>query len=68
MLNMCVQLPTYADNVALPTFAYRTHSSKPAAVVFAAMGPWWDRQTDRHQTLYRYIDPAPHTKLAVPII
>jgi len=44
MLNMCVQLPTYADNVALPTFAYRTHSSKPAAVVLLL---WVHGGTDR---------------------
>jgi len=33
---------------------------------FAAVGPCWDRQTDR-QTLYCYIHPVPHTMRAVPI-
>jgi len=35
---------------------------------FAAVGPCWDRQTDGQRTPYDYIDPAPHTVLAVPVI
>jgi len=34
--------------------------------MFAALGPCWDRQTDR-QTPYHFIDPAPHTMWEVPI-
>ena len=42
----CVQLPTYADHVALPAFARRWCRS-------AAEGPCWElyRQTDGHRTI-----------------
>jgi len=80
--QVCVQLPTYADNVALPAFARRTplllqsidvscppaHSSKPAAadsLLWAHAGA--DRRTDG-RTPCRFIDSAPHTMRAVPMI
>jgi len=57
--QVCVQLPTYADNVALPAFAHRAHSSKPAARCCSGrMG-----QTNG-KTQYRFIEPA----RAIPII
>ena len=54
--QVCVQLPTSADNVALPAFAAavdrsparRAHSSKPAA---AACGGRMLGQTDRGPTI-----------------
>ena len=63
--SLCVQLPTYADNVALPAFARRTplsaecrpcsNRSLPAA---ADLLLWAHAGTDRR---IPYIDPAPHT-------
>ena len=58
--QVCVQLPTYADNVALPAFARRCCSNlMPAAPqqqtcssAFAAAGPCWDRQTGGHGTVF----------------
>jgi len=74
-----VQLPTYADNVALPAFAHRcdnrsislvcrAHSSKPAT---ADLLPWAHAGTDRRtygRTPYRFIDPAQIAMRSVPII
>jgi len=60
--QVCVQLPTYADNLALPAFARRTPllqqtcSSGSAAV----QGPCWDGQRDG-RTPRRLIDLTPHT-------
>jgi len=59
--QVCVQLPTYADNVALPAFARRTPLLQQSINIscppgsqqqtctsgFAAVRPCWDRQTDR---------------------
>ena len=74
--QVCVQLPTPADNVTLlaSTAARRpcsnrlispgrrTHSSKPAAAACAGrMMGRTDRQTDR-RTLDGFIDFAPHTR------
>jgi len=70
-----MQLPTYADNVVLPTFARRVpmmrqqiHISCPPGPTaancssgFAAVGPCWDRQTDR------CIHAVARSILAVPI-
>ena len=58
--SRCAELPTYADNVALPAFAHRTpllqqsvHISRSpdpqqqtCSSGFAAVGPCWDRLTD----------------------
>ena len=71
-----IQLPTYADNVALPAFtrhccsnqlispARWAHSSKPATAGLTPMlrqsHAGSDRQTDG-RTPYRFINPAPHT-------
>ena len=58
--QVCVQLPTYADNLALPAFARRppllqqTCSSGFAAV----QGPCWDGQRDG-RTPRRLIDLTP---------
>ena len=68
--QVCVQLPTYADNVALPAFARHCcrqvidNSCSPGTQQqtcssgFAAVGPCRDRWTDRRRTPYRFIDPA----------
>jgi len=62
-----VQLPTYADNVALPAFTRHTLQQSIDSSRFAVMGPCWDGQTDG-RTPYRFIDPASHTTMrAVPI-
>jgi len=66
-----VQLPTYADNVALPAFARRCCSNlmpagpqqQTCSSAFAAAGPCWDRQTGGHGTVF--IDLAPHNARAV---
>jgi len=71
-----IQLPTYADNVALPAFtrhccsnqlispARWAHSSKPATAGLTPMlrqsHAGSDRQTDG-RTPCRFINPAPHT-------
>ena len=76
--QICVQLPTHADNVALPAFARRwpcssrsispacmAHGSKPTAaslLLWALLG-----QTDG-RTLDRCIDPAPRSMRTVPPI
>ena len=67
--QLSVQLPTYADNVALPAFACRTRllSLARRSSGFAAVSPCWDRQTVR-QTPYCFIDSAPYTMPTVPII
>ena len=62
--QVCVQLPTYADNVALPTFAHHMalipgQHQQTCSSGFVAVGLCWDRQTGG-QTLCHYIDPAPH--------
>ena len=63
--QVCVQLPTYADNVALPAFASRPPllqqsieiscppglQQQTCSSVFVAVGPCWDRQTDRHRNV-----------------
>jgi len=76
--QVCVQLPTYADNVALPAFARRArrccsnrsisparraHSSEPAA---AGLLLWAHAGTDG-RTPYSFTDPVPHTMRVVPI-
>jgi len=52
------QLPTHTDNVALPAYARHMRlllSAGRAAMDcssgFAAVGSWWDRQTDGHRTV-----------------
>jgi len=68
--QVCVQLPTYAENVALPTFAAERCAVAPCfcgagrtAVDRYGLSPAciWDRRTP-----YRFIDPAPHMR-TVPI-
>jgi len=48
LLQVCVQLPTYAHNVTLPAFALRccSNQSISPAAEFAAVGPCWDRRMD----------------------
>ena len=60
--QVCVQLPTYADNVALPAFgchccsngsispAHQAYSSKPAASRYAAVGGWSRRMETTYYT------------------
>ena len=78
--QVCVQLPTYADNVALPAFARRARRccSEPAA---ADLLLWAHAGTDGRMghssrskvnakimcTSYRFTDPVPHTMRVVPI-
>jgi len=61
-MHECVQLPTYADNVALPAFARRTPllqqvidiscpSMDPEQQTCGAVGAYWGRQTDEHRTV-----------------
>jgi len=57
-----VQLPTYADNVALPAFTRHTLQQSIDSSRFAVMGPCWDGQTDG-RTPYRFIYPASHTTM-----
>ena len=61
--QVCLQLPTYADNVALHAFARRATAHRQQSIGgqdpqqqtcssgFAAVVPRWDRQTDRHRTV-----------------
>jgi len=63
--QVCVQLPTYADNAALPAFVRRTPLLQQSIDIscrsgpeqqtfssgFAAVGPRWDKQTDGHRTV-----------------
>jgi len=74
-VQVCVQLPTYADYVALPAFALRTpillRAGQQSIDVSCAPGPRQQicRQTDRQtdgRTPFRYTDHAPHTMRAVP--
>jgi len=79
--QVCVQLPTYADNVALPAFARRcccnrsisparrAHSSKPAAT---GLLPWarhagTRRQTDRRKDTVPFRRTCSSHYAAVPI-
>jgi len=73
--EVCVQLPTHADNTALPAFASRTPLlllGAGCASIDLCLLPaeptlgQTDRQTDG-RTQCRYIDPVPHTMRAVPI-
>jgi len=80
--RVCVQLPTYSDNVAMLAFfslQQSIHISCPTGPQqqqtcsrgFAAVGPRWDRQAGKRTdgwTPYRFINPAPHTMWPVPII
>jgi len=74
-VQVCVQLPTYADYVALPAFALRTpillRAEQQSIDISCAPGPQQQicRQTDRQtdgRTPFRYTDHAPHTMRAVP--
>ena len=69
--QVCVQLPTYADNVALPAFARRTQrccapcsnlsippAGRPHSKV-CCCGPCWDRQTDRRTDTRQMHRPCP---------
>jgi len=63
--QVCVQVPTYANNVALPAFASRASllqqstdiscvlrpQQQTCSTEFAVVGPRWDRQTDGHRTV-----------------
>ena len=73
--RVCVQLSTYADNVALPSFARhcsnrfiypvcRAYSIRAAA---AGLLLWAHAGTDGRR-LYHLIDPVVHFVRAVPII
>jgi len=72
---VCVQLRPSAVNVTLPAFtAERWRLIPPAVGRSAANSPHTavavgrrERQTDR-RTPHRYIDPAPCTMLAVPVV
>ena len=80
--QVCVQQPTYADNVPLPAFARRTPllqqsidispvsrapSSKPAAAILLVLArAGTERRTDG-RTPYCFIDPAAHIMRAMPI-
>jgi len=81
--QVCVQLSTYTDNVALPAFTHRyccvptmqqsvspacqAHSSKPAMFSEFAAVGPCWDRQTDGQTPYHYTDPAPHTVWAVPI-
>jgi len=80
-LELRVQLSTYVDNETLPAFARHTPLLRQSIDIscppsrhqqtcssgFAAVGPCWDRQTDR-RTPHRFIDPTLHTMRAEPIM
>jgi len=58
--------------VALPAFTRRMPGPQQQTCTsgFAAVGPYWDGQTERHTDgwiPYRYIDPVLYTMLTVPI-
>ena len=64
-MQVCVQVPTYANNVALPAFASRASllqqstdiscvlrpQQQTCSTEFAVVGPRWERQTDGHRTV-----------------
>ena len=80
MNQVCVQLPTYADNAALPAFArcttlllsasraaidrYILPAGPTAANLFLLLSAGTDGLTDN---ACRYVDPAPRTMWTVPI-
>ena len=62
--QVCVQLPIYADNVALPAFASRCSSNRSMSPARPMLGQTDGRTHGR--TPCRLIDLAPHTMRAVP--
>ena len=72
--HICVQLPTYADNVALPVFARRFCSNRSLSLVLqqrvCCCGPMLGQTDGRTngRTQYRFIDGAIEMRLLLLVV
>ena len=67
MKTVCVQLRASSDNVALPHLLHGKAAAEQSIDISCSMANSSSVQQTDGQTLYHYIDPALHTRWAVPI-